>query len=246
MKRLLTTGKAIRSLGSSVAAAAVALVLFACGAATDPTEHTIPPGTPQTTAVQSEPITTTTMGVSVLDVDPGYEELGGWWLVPEVNLVVRARVSGIVDSYELGDAGKEIWALEVTKVLLGNTGGSSTLRVARYPSEEVAAGVYEHQLPWAAGDEGIFFLVPAFGFDAVPDLYVASLGSVGVITDDLDYWSTHIPLASDALAALTVLSAPEPMDDVVVARQTDLIAEGIVATVGPPRELLGWGPRRSI
>ncbi|MCI0543891.1 MAG: hypothetical protein L0Z49_05520 [Actinobacteria bacterium] len=177
-------------------------------------------------------------GTSITE-DGEFIEMGGWWLVAHVNLVVRGRLSGIVDRYEIGHASRDIWALDVSKVLLGNIAGSSTLRLARYPSDEIAAGVHDYQLPWDPGQEGIFFLVPNFGFDAVPDLYAALIGSVGVISDDLYYWSVQIPRAEEALAISTVRSPAQPTD-VVVAIRTEVIADGQVEDVSPARELFGW------
>ncbi|MEX0864494.1 MAG: hypothetical protein WD269_06410 [Acidimicrobiia bacterium] len=182
---------------------------------------------------------TTTSDVTSVTEGEVYVELGGWWLVPHANLVVRGRFAGIVDRYEIGDTGKEIWALDVIDVLLGSTNGSATLMVAHVAFDETAAGLHENQLPWARGDEGIFFLVPVFGSDAVPDLYVASHGSIGVITEDLEHWSAHLPRAREALATLTFFSAPEATE-LVLARQTEVIAEGTVATISPPGEVLGW------
>jgi hypothetical protein len=177
MKPLLITDRSIRAFRSALTMLVLSPAIVSCGVGSEPVTSSVPPQTAKTTAIQDQPVTTE--GVSIFDSDPGYEELGGWWLVPQVNVVVRGRLSGIVDRYEIGDpeeigyASRDIWALEVIDVLLGSTEGSSTLRLAQYPLEDIRAGFHENQQAWNPGDEGIFFLVPAFGSDAVPDLYVA-------------------------------------------------------------------------
>lgn len=207
-----------------------AIFLAACAEhAESPTSLTLPPNHGYTT--------TTADGLSVVDLDPMYSELGGWWLVPQVDLVLRGHLTEIVDRYQVGGNAMDIWELKVDEVLLGQSG--STVRVARYPSAEIAAGLYDDQLPWSPGDEGIFFLTPAFGSDAVPDLHVAIMGSIGVVTSDLDYWSSQIPRANEALG-LSLRSAQERAD-VVIAVRTELVVEGVVESVSTAKDLLGWG-----
>jgi len=169
------------------------------------------------------------------------EELGGWHHIPSSTLVVRGTLTGIVDEFSYSDL-YDVWALEVSEFLIGDA-DTMTLKVGHYSSRNPPDTSHvrdghdlDSRAPWAAGDEGIFFLTT--WFHPLPELYLPVLGSIGIVTDDLDYWSQHIPQAAGAIGPWA-WSDPLPDDDFARAVQTEYIVDGLVTEVSAPRHQLG-------
>jgi hypothetical protein len=212
----------------------IALLVSACAPELHESSGTT---VPNQGTIPSSQAPVTTVGTSVLD-DPVFEEFGGWWLVTTSRLVVRGTLVGTDGQFRTGDRTKDIWLLDVQEVLLGES-DSNQLRVATFSVEDIELGLFEYQRQLQVGEEGIFFLVPYFGPDALPEVLALNLGSIGIITTDLDHWSEHLPKAADILGSLSLgyPRAPEPL---TAALLTEFIVEGRVDSISAPSDVLGW------
>ncbi len=217
-----------RSMTRTTLLVAVGLVTAGCAvnlnAGVSTTLSTAPPMTHITT--------------TITEIDSGYRELGAWWHIPHSHIVVRGTLEGPEDRYELTGATREVWRLEPIDILLGEA-PDGIIKVSHFDTETLPPGMAEHQESWEPGMEGIFFLAPAFPGQAIPDLYVAYLGSEGVILENLDYWSGRIAEASETLGTLS-LTRPVEVTPFVLATQVRSVIEGVVDAIGDQQEAQGW------